>query len=377
MKRLTTAVVAALVLVVLFLLPVVLIPLAAGGGRDGHTPADRVSEICEAGEAGLARIPEKYREDIANAAKTSGFSQEVLAAQIEAESGWNERAVSSSNAKGLAQFKDVAWETYGAGGDPFNGHDAIAAQGRFLGDLRQQFKQYADDDRELTELALAGYTIGASHVHKVQGFPDYSNQAVNYVEKILGKGVQVYTTNCASVHEPILGDIEISPEGWTHPLPGGRFTSAFGWRDCSTWQRVECTPEVANHSGIDLSTGGDGTVVAATKMKITWVVEDNALGNPVNGRQVDDPGLVFGYWHCAPNSHRVKVGDVVEAGDPICTEGETGNALGKHLHFMISTPQAPDDRHSRKYIVDPAPVLTQQGVELCPPGAPVTGPCSH
>ncbi|MDO4239916.1 hypothetical protein, partial [Micrococcus sp.] len=40
-----------------------------------------IAEICSAGDAGQAQIPEEYREDIANAARVSGLSQEVLASQ--------------------------------------------------------------------------------------------------------------------------------------------------------------------------------------------------------------------------------------------------------------------------------------------------------
>lgn len=47
------------------------------------------------------------------------------------------------------------------------------------------------------------------------------------------------------------------------------------------------------------------------------------------------------YLHLAYNSVPVRVGDWVEAGTKIGVEGETGNACGVHLHYMVTRDHTP------------------------------------
>ena len=364
-------------LAVIFLLLAVL-PVLLGSmfstGRKASVETS-VAEICSAGEPGQAQIPEKYREDVAKAAEVSGFSQEIIAAQIFAESRWQEDAVSSSNAKGLAQFKDAAWSQFGNGGDPFNGHDAIAAQGRLLAFLKDEFKSYADGDEELlVKLVLIGYNVGYTEVHDAQGIPTGFTGGINYAEKIMS-GSAVYTTDCTPAPETGGEDVVVSGE-WTHPFPDAYFTSDYGPRPCP--KTLKCTKEVANHNAIDLATGtGTGFAVAPTQMEITKANGTDRDGDhPVFARQIAEPHYVISYWHCAYGSHRVKTGQIVEAGTPICQEGITGNAGGRpHVHLQFNKPSASDTSYERYTTVDPEPILAANGVDLCPPGRDVTGPC--
>ncbi|MBB4734776.1 murein DD-endopeptidase MepM/ murein hydrolase activator NlpD [Micrococcus cohnii] len=367
----TVAAVGVLILLVA-MLPVLLGPVFSTA-RTASTERS-IAEICSAGEPGQAQIPDKYREDVANAAEVSGISQEIIASQIFHESRWQEDAVSSSDARGLAQFKAEAWSRFGNGGDRFNGHDSIAAQGRLLAFLKNEFKPYADgDDALLVKLILIGYNVGYDKVHKAQGVPPGSS-GINYAEKIMA-GSAVYTTDCAPAPETGGEGVVVSGE-WTHPFPGAYFTSDYGPRPCP--KTLKCTKEVANHNAIDLATGtGTGFAVAPTQMEITKANGTDRDGDhPVFARQIAEPHYVISYWHCAYGSHRVKTGQIVEAGTPICQEGITGNAGGRpHVHLQFNKPSASDTSYERYTTVDPEPILAANGVDLCPPGRNVTGPC--
>jgi len=54
------------------------------------------------------------------------------------------------------------------------------------------------------------------------------------------------------------------------------------------------------------------------------------------GRMTDDPGLVFQFHHCQTGTTSVNTADTVAVGTELCTEGNTGNSSGAHLHFQIN-----------------------------------------
>ena len=114
-------------------------------------------------------IPEEYREALESAADESGLSVDLLAAQIDAESGWNPDATSPVGAQGIVQFMPQAWDTYGDGGDPFNAQDAIAAMGRYMAAVADEVTDLAGNERELAELSLAAYNAGPGAVQSAGG----------------------------------------------------------------------------------------------------------------------------------------------------------------------------------------------------------------
>lgn len=370
---------AGLALVVLFLLilgaALVMLPFAAAASFQASKTTQTgggIAEICAAGEAGEAQIPEEYRQDVANAAQVSGFSQEVIASQIFQESRWDPNVTSPSGARGLGQFKDDTWPTFGEGGDPYNGHDSIAAQGRFLKWLKDQYRHLAKgDDELLVRMVLSGYRLGHNTVLEVGGLPE-APEATAYHTEILAR-TAIYTTEC----KPVMGGDDVVVAGdWTHPLPGSYFTSPYGWRDCVSG--VGCSDVIRNHNGIDFANpdGSPGTVVAATAMTVTQINLDADSGVFVRGKQQDDPGYILTYLHCAEGSVRVAVGDSVPAGKALCTEGATGLAEKHHLHFMINMPDSPGGMFEQSRTVDPRPILEANGVAACPPGRDVTDACA-
>ena len=157
---------------------------------------------------------------------------------------------------------------------------------------------------------------------------------------------------CKPVEGAVVG--ELGSGTWVSPLADSYVTSLFGYRGCV--EGVGCADYIANHNGLDLATsGGTGTVVAATDLVITEVSTNWGAGLPVIGYAPDDPSIGFKYLHCAEGSHLVRAGQTVAAGTPLCIEGQSGYVNGRHLHFMILKDGTP---------VDPEPYLIAKGVPL-------------
>jgi transglycosylase-like protein with SLT domain/D-alanyl-D-alanine carboxypeptidase-like protein len=120
-------------------------------------------------------VPEQYRAPILRSAARWEVPAALLAAQLEAESGFNPRAVSPAGAEGIAQFMPGTAASY-ALRDPFDPVAAIDAEAHLMSDLLRDFGSIS--------LALAAYNAGAGAVaacHCVPAIPE--TQA--YVARIL------------------------------------------------------------------------------------------------------------------------------------------------------------------------------------------------
>ena len=120
-------------------------PLAAGG----WTSAGRLPQLADAlpfddlpqapPDAELPDwVPVPFRPWIAEAARLESVPPALLAAQLEAESGFDPTAVSAAGAQGAAQFMPGTWagtwNPYRAH-SPFEPRYAVLAQARYLGNL--------------------------------------------------------------------------------------------------------------------------------------------------------------------------------------------------------------------------------------------------
>lgn len=92
------------------------------------------------------------------------------------------------------------------------------------------------------------------------------------------------------------------------------------------------------HSGTDLGTldpyrSGELVHVALWGGEVVEVKSDSARGNYITISH----GSCFytRYQHLADGSIKVKVGDKVDAGDPIGSMGSTGNSTGRHAHVEL------------------------------------------
>lgn len=133
-------------------------------------------------------VPEELRPVIRAAAeRCEAIPVEVFAAQIAAESHWDERAVSSAGARGIAQFMPEVWKQYGidADGDGsatvWNPVDAIHSAAE-LNCLNRRLVRDVPGNR--LHNTLAAYNAGHGNVLKYGGVPPFPETEA-YVERIL------------------------------------------------------------------------------------------------------------------------------------------------------------------------------------------------
>jgi hypothetical protein len=122
----------------------------------------------------LATLP--YGSLIVDAAERYRLDGLLLAAVVEAESGWNPRAVSPRGALGLMQLMPATAAHYGAT-EPADPRANVRAGARYLRDLLRRF----DDD---LELALAAYNAGPANVARYGGVPPF-RETTRYVDRVL------------------------------------------------------------------------------------------------------------------------------------------------------------------------------------------------
>ncbi|MFE3073764.1 NlpC/P60 family protein [Streptomyces sp. NPDC059247] len=110
----------------------------------------------------------------------------LLAAQLYQESGWNPKAVSSADARGIAQFIPSTWAGHGLDGDGdgdrdiWDPKDAIPSAASYDCELAGYVKDVPGDP---TSNMLAAYNAGAYRVIRHGGVPPIS-ETQNYVRII-------------------------------------------------------------------------------------------------------------------------------------------------------------------------------------------------
>ncbi len=121
-----------------------------------------------------------------------GITAPAIAAQDDAESGWNPIAQSPTGAEGIAQFEPGTWATWGQDYDhngsssPLDPGDAIPAQGHFMCALYAQVSALVKSNQatgNVLDLAWAAYNAGLGAVIQYGGIPPYS-ETQNYVKRL-------------------------------------------------------------------------------------------------------------------------------------------------------------------------------------------------
>lgn len=145
-------------------------------------------------------VPRAYLAAVAQAATKNNVPPELLAAQIQAESGWNPNAHNASGADGISQFMPGTAKAWGLTNtrDPIA---SIAAQGRMMGSLLKSYHGNVD-------MALAAYNAGPNAVAKYHGVPPYS-ETQNYIKSIKGyehnyPGLAAGTINRAAAYGSLM-----------------------------------------------------------------------------------------------------------------------------------------------------------------------------
>ncbi len=270
-------------------------------------------------------VPGEYHGAVQSAAQACpGLPAAVLAAQLEAESGWNPAAVSPAGAQGIAQFMPGTWSSWGrdADGDgqasPFDPADAIDAQGRFMCSLVGGARRSGLPGDPI-DLALAGYNAGWGAVERYRGVPPYP-ETTAYIQRI--------RTGAARYAAPVGGGA-VWPVRSPDPI-----TNGFGNRP----PRIHYA--LGYHTGIDLNAdrraGNDygQAVLAARTGVVARISTSGPLGLEVVLLHAD--GLYSSYAHLAGLAPGVAQGAVLEAGQPLGAIGCSGmSTCAPHLHFEV------------------------------------------
>jgi soluble lytic murein transglycosylase-like protein len=127
-----------------------------------------------AGDSVPSNVPQEYRQAVAQAAATAHLSPQIIAAQIQQESGFRANAVSPRGAQGIAQFIPGTAKQYGLQ-NPFDPIASIQAEGRYMADL---MTQYGTPER-----ALSAYNSGKPDAYLDPSFAQ--GQTSNYVRSIM------------------------------------------------------------------------------------------------------------------------------------------------------------------------------------------------
>jgi murein DD-endopeptidase MepM/ murein hydrolase activator NlpD len=113
-----------------------------------------------------------------------------------------------------------------------------------------------------------------------------------------------------------------------------KVTSKFGWRE----HPIKKTKK--HHNGVDIWQAKEPTpLLACFDGKVVGVstsTDPNGAGNKVVVQStVEGKKITWTYFHMVKGSIKVKVGQVIKAGDVVGKMGDTGFATGKHLHWEI------------------------------------------
>lgn len=125
--------------------------------------------------AGKTPRASSFDELITDIARREGVDEGLVKAVVEAESGFNPRAVSPAGAKGLMQLMDGTARSLGVK-DSFDPVSNLAGGTQFLRSMLDRFGS--------VPLALAAYNAGPGAVEKYGGIPPYK-ETRGYVEKVL------------------------------------------------------------------------------------------------------------------------------------------------------------------------------------------------
>jgi soluble lytic murein transglycosylase-like protein len=116
-----------------------------------------------------------FRDQIHQSAKDANLHPWLLAALVQAESGFNPRAVSRAGARGLTQLMPVAIQEHGVM-DPWDPGENLRAGAIHLRRLLDRFGDL--------RLALAAYNAGAATVERANGVPPY-RETQRFIHRIM------------------------------------------------------------------------------------------------------------------------------------------------------------------------------------------------
>lgn len=151
-----------------------------------------------------------------------------------------------------------------------------------------------------------------------------------------------------------------NPSGkWVKPVDG-TMSSGYGPRSLGDF-----------HKGIDFGEKCGSPIYAAGDGVVRFVGKEAMGGEAILIEHKSDNVSTL-YVHMQPNTHKVKEGDNVKAGDRISSVGESGMAFGCHLHFEVRKP-ASSNWADFDHTTDPQKFLKDAGVDVGKSGSDASG----
>ncbi|CAL9590586.1 hypothetical protein SUDANB145_05217 [Streptomyces sp. enrichment culture] len=279
------------------------------------------------------RVPPEFAPWIERAGRQcEEVSAPLVAAQIQAESGWDPDAVSPARAQGLSQFIPGTWATWGvdAAGkdgdpepdgvaDPFTPGDAIMTQARYDCWLAGKVKETGTGG-DLTRLVLAAYNAGPGAVEEFGGVPPYPETQA-YVTRII-TSMADFTGAARDETGGAFGDRVVAnaekwlgtpyawggggPEGPGRGFAQGADTVGF---DCSSL--VQYAVYHASGGRLLLPRVSQLQVTVGEEVKPAEMRPGDVIGFNLNG-SYDHIGIYVGHGQLL---HAPKTGDVVKISD--------------------------------------------------------------
>lgn len=306
------------------------LPGMAPGADDGQSSVavDGVSD------KGTDRVDPSYVPWLKEAAKKcSVLRPSVLAAQIDAHSGWNTDPAALSDATGIAGFTAAQWRRWGKDADG-NGSssaqepvDAIMALGQrdcALAGEMAQLRTRGTVTGELLDLSLASFTAGREAVEAAGRVPAGARAYLRRIDELSARYVSFDKQDPA----PAPG-AAAQPGFLRWPAHTTSVSSPYGTRE------HPLSGVTKLHTGVDFPAGRDTPVTAAKAGTVVFAAPTKAYGN----RVVIDHGSVDGKRLQTTYSHlsvlRTSNGRAVTAGAVLGDVGSTGLSTGPHLHFEV------------------------------------------
>ncbi|MFI5749063.1 peptidoglycan DD-metalloendopeptidase family protein [Streptomyces sp. NPDC051644] len=330
------------------------------------------------------------------AARYPGLDWTLIAGQMYQETRYGQHSSAAPGGnnglgyKGILQFGDPAWQSYGDDGngdkrkDRYNVEDAAFAAANYIHALKAEIdswnalRRYSGSTVSNTTYMRVVTTQSARYrgvfssdsamieswqkhladtikknpsfptLGKVSGIPEPVNDfnakvtnaaqiksaaAKSWSTPRLGSSAGTSSTPTTQALPPTPGGepSDVNSAGWQWPMKQGTytFTAQFG-QSGGRWS--------AGHTGIDLAAPSGVRFYAPADGKVIFVGDGGAYGNLTKIEH--QGGVVTFYAH--QSTFGVKVGQQVKRGTHIGNVGQSGNVTGPHLHWEVRLPGVRD-----------------------------------
>ncbi len=309
----------------------------------------------------LTEMDETKKKIEEKEAEISAKEEELVQAKIDENDQYEsmKKRIKYMYENGNAQFIEILCESKSIG-EFLNNAEYISTISQYDRDMLVEFQQIVQAVAEQEEALKAEYTELENMQNSLIAKQDELNELVEGKEEELKKiSADLSATNerleqlkaaaaeaarkqeeqarlaaaAASANRNSgAGASVVSGNGtFTHPCPGARVSSEFGWRE------APIAGAGNNHKGLDLAAPAGTPIYAAAAGTVTIARYSNSAGNWVVINHGN--GLQTYYMHAS--ALYVSEGQTVSKGQNIAAVGSTGQSTGPHLHFQVMSNGTP------------------------------------